>query len=130
VIIRAPGPEAAERGGGGGGAIHGDLDGEGGGGEGRERRGEAGWGRERDAGGEEEDHEALAGEQSRRRRRRRGRRRGGAREPGHRRWSARYANAAGGFGPVRSGAVCRCGLGRWLVGTVGWWRGRRRGQSW
>ena len=84
MIIRAPGPEAAERGGGGGGAIHGDLDGEGGGGEGRERRGEAGWGGESDAGGEEEDHEALAGEQ--RRPRRWGRGRGGAREPGHRRW--------------------------------------------
>ena len=84
VITRAPGPEGAERGGGGGGAIHGDLDGEGGGGEGRERRGEAGWGGESDAGGEEEDHEALAGEQ--RRPRRWGRGRGGAREPGHRRW--------------------------------------------
>ena len=51
VIIRATGPEAAERGGGGGGAIHGDLDSENRGGEGHEH----------DAGGKKEDHEAHNG---------------------------------------------------------------------
>ncbi|XP_039797406.1 maintenance of mitochondrial morphology protein 1-like [Panicum virgatum] len=44
-------PEATERGGGGGGAIHGDLDSE-------NRSGE---GHEHDAGGEKEDHEAHSG---------------------------------------------------------------------
>jgi len=66
--------------------------------------------RERHAGREEEDYEALAGEQRRaRRRRRHGRGGGGAREPGHgqaggRAWSARYANACVG-GWVWSGLV-------------------------
>lgn len=103
-----PGPEAAER----GGAVHGELDGEGGRHEDRERRGEVRRGRERHAGREEEDHEALAGEQ--RRRRRRGRGGGGAREPGHgqaggRAWSARYANAC----------VGRVGLVWSVAGRVG-----------
>lgn len=61
----APGPEAAKRG--GAGAVHGELDGEGGRHEDRERRGEVHRGRECHAGREEEDHEALAGEQRRRR---------------------------------------------------------------